>query len=257
MIDQIRQLIAEGKTEEALALLAQAHPDGILLQARYNGIKGQYNKGIIDFKDWQRELNRLHSDIIDMSKNVEPQSRSPRIDTRKVFISYNHNDSMAMQAVRGYLEKNSVEVFVDIEDMQAGEKIQGFIDKAFRENSFILSIISKNSLLSGWVNKELSTAIQLNQINHKWIPVTLDKSWMEPGFTEQAIKEIDAKIALTKQRIASEVDPREYLDDLSRMLDLRGNIGGTIQNLKNLLVTDITGSLFDPGMAKVLGAIRG
>ena len=54
MKEQIQQLIADGRTEEALALLAQQSSDALLLQARYNNGKKQYNMGLIEFSEWQR-----------------------------------------------------------------------------------------------------------------------------------------------------------------------------------------------------------
>ena len=54
MLEQIQQLIADGSTEEALALLAQQSSDALLLQARYNAGKKQYNMGLIEFSEWQR-----------------------------------------------------------------------------------------------------------------------------------------------------------------------------------------------------------
>ena len=45
MKEQIQQLIADGRTEEALALLAQHSSDALLLQARYNnGKKDVYKR---------------------------------------------------------------------------------------------------------------------------------------------------------------------------------------------------------------------
>lgn len=53
-MNDIHQLIASGQTEEALSKLSKFHPDVILLQARYNQGKKQYNMGLIEYKEWQR-----------------------------------------------------------------------------------------------------------------------------------------------------------------------------------------------------------
>ena len=50
MKEQIQQLIADGRTEEALALLAQHSSGALLLQARYNNGKKQYNMGLIVYR---------------------------------------------------------------------------------------------------------------------------------------------------------------------------------------------------------------
>ena len=50
----IKHLIATGQTEEALSHLAKVHPDAILLQARWNQGRKQYNMGLIENGEWIR-----------------------------------------------------------------------------------------------------------------------------------------------------------------------------------------------------------
>lgn len=55
MKEQIQQLIAEGRTEDALYwLIYYGIEDAQLLQARFNNGKKQYNTGLIDLSEWQR-----------------------------------------------------------------------------------------------------------------------------------------------------------------------------------------------------------
>jgi len=50
----IKHLIATGQTEEALSHLAKFYPDTILLQARWNQGRKQYNMGLIENREWIR-----------------------------------------------------------------------------------------------------------------------------------------------------------------------------------------------------------
>lgn len=271
MKEQIQDLIAHSRVEEALQLLVQSNSDAVLLQARYNNGKKQYNMGLIDFSEWQRIQNQVNFAILEMAASASPKPGAAGSSAAaapasqpvapQVFISYNHNDSMSMQAIRGYLEKNDIKVVVDIADMAAGEDIQSFIDKAFKENHFVLSIISENSLLSGWVNKEMSASLLLNRLSAtKWIPVSLDRSCFDPDFYSKAMDQIDAKIAENKERIKKALeadrDIRQYNDEMSRLRDLSANLGTTLESLKRVLVTDITGAMFESGMQRVLNTIR-
>lgn len=70
MREEIQQLIAEGRTEEALALLVQHNSDVVLLQARYNQAKKQQNMGIIDFKEWSRVQSQVNYAALEMAGNV-------------------------------------------------------------------------------------------------------------------------------------------------------------------------------------------
>ncbi|MBK7939217.1 MAG: toll/interleukin-1 receptor domain-containing protein [Lewinellaceae bacterium] len=178
-----------------------------------------------------------------------------------VFISYNQRDDFAMRAVKRHLEDHEIDVFVDSEDLEsAGDTIQGFIDKALRENKFIISIISRNSLLSG-VAKELSSATLLNQLGtKKWIPVAIDNSWSDPDFYFEAQNHIGEKIKESTERMKraldANLDTSPFQDELKRQRDLQANLGSVLEISKRTLVTDITGPLFEVGMRKVVNAIN-
>lgn len=266
MKEQIQKLVADGKVEEALRLLAEHDSDAVLLQARYNNGKKQYNMGLIDYSEWQRIQNQVNYAVLEMAGRVSPASGAsvPQVSTSpaapQVFISYNHKDAIHMHAVRGYLEKNDIQVFVDVANMAPGEDIQRFIDKAFMENHFVLSLVSENSLLSGWVSKEINAAILLNRLASKWIPVSLDQSFIDSNFYFKASEHIEAKIGEVrehmKKALDTDMDTRPFEEEMGRLRDLKANLGPTLESLKKVLVTDISGAMFEPGMQKVLTAIQ-
>lgn len=280
MREQIQQLIAEGRTEEALALLAQHSSDALLLQARYNNGKKQYNMGLIEFSEWQRTQAQINYAALELSNSLKGLPSAPVQSTSGtranassstapttpkqqtgVFISYNHNDFFAMRTVKDFLEDNGIKVTVDMQDLGVGDKIESFIDKALKDNQFILSIISSNSLKSGWVNKELSATLLLNKFDKKWLPVLLDRKCFEPSFYNETMDEFDLKIKNLNKEIQVTLkknrDIRSFTDELERLKDLQNDFGQTIKSLKGHYVEDISGNLFDFGMSRVLKAIKG
>lgn len=276
MKEQIQQLIAEGRTEDALDMLAKLSSDAILLQSRFNNGKKQYNMGLIEFSEWQRtqaQINYAALELANSTKttaapagnasagnNQSNQGGGQAEQPFKVFISYNHQDSFAMRSVKGFLEDHNVKVHVDINDMSVGESIQGFIDQAFKNNDFVLSIISRNSLLSGWVARELTVAQVLNKLNNNWIPISIDNSAFDNNFFFEANASIDLKITAQREQIKkaleSDLDISAFTDELKRLQDLKASISSTIANLKSVLVIDINGPAFDSGMMKVVNKIR-
>jgi hypothetical protein len=287
MKEQIQQLISEGRTEDALALLAQHTGDALLLQGRYNAGKKQYNMGMIEFGEWSRIQAQINYAALEMAGSIKVGATSTgtghggtqkgtgdgnvrtgtgdggsNLDSQahKVFISYNHQDAFAMRSVKSFLADNGIKVHVDINDMSAGESIQGFIDEAFRNNDFVISIISRNSLLSGWVNKELTVAQVLNKFNNNWIPISIDDAAFNKDFFFEANDSIDRKINeqrdQIKKALESNLDIAPFTDELKRLQDLKSSIASTIANLKNLLVIDVSGKFFDMGMAKVVDKIK-
>lgn len=271
MKQQIQQLIAEGRTEEALALLAQQSSDALLLQARYNNGKKQYNMGLIEFSEWQRTQAQINYAALELSNSVRSSSAATTgasatgahpaaTPAPQVFISYNREDSKEMHIVKNALELQGIKVIVDVKDVGAGEDIQGFIDKAIKENHFILSLVSRNSLVSGWVNREMSAALLLSRLSNKWIPASLDNDWISPDFYEKAMGIIEGEInglkAKMKKALEDDHDTGPFEDDLRRQRELKVNLGATLQALKKVNVVDISGASFAGGMQKVIAAIQ-
>ena len=271
MKDQIQQLIAAGQTKDALQLLVQINGDALLLQAQYNNGEKQFNLGLIDFGEWQRIQARVNFAALEMAGRGNASSTTATVPqptaansgsaAHKVFISYNHNDSFAMRAVKAYLEDHNIKVFVDIQDMGVGDNISAFIDRAFQENQFILSIISQNSLKSGWVNKELSATFLLSKFGKKWIPVLLDNAGFDIGFYNNTMDAFEEKIKTIDIEIKTAIDKgrglQAFTDERERIIAHKNDFDKTIQNLKNHLAQDISGQLFEFGMGKVVNTIKG
>jgi len=266
---QIQELISLGKTEEALELLEQLTSDAVLLQSRFNGAKRQYSMGMIDFSEWSRTQAQINYAALEMMNSVKEGGKKEKdggaqqqaVPMSKVFISYNQDDSFAMRSVKNYLEDKGILVQVDIQDLGVGDNIKDFIDKALKENQFILSIISERSLRSGWVNQELNTTLLLRKFDKKWLPVLLDKKSFEASFFNTVMDEFDEKIKGIEEEMQKSLAKGRgvlaFADDLKRARDLRNDFDETIQALKGNLGQDISGQLFEFGMDKVIKAIKG
>lgn len=272
---QIQQLVAAGRTEEALDLLAStANNDAVLLKARFANGKKQYNMGLMDFGEWGRIQNQVNFALLELvdkdtvpAKPVpaqpiatEAQPAKPAKEKKakpKVFISYNHADWETMQLVKQFLEKKKIEVIVDAHHMAPGEDIQTFIDKALRDVKFILSIVSEDSLRSGWVNIEFGSAQILKKLTDKvWIPVRIDDSCFDNNFFFKANEDFDRKIneqnEFVRKALDSNLSIESFTDELKRLRDAKNDFGNTISTLKASLVTDIsTPPNFEHGLTKI------
>lgn len=276
MKEQIQQLIAEGRTEDALDLLVRTNGDAILLQSRYNSGKRNYNMGLIDFSEWQRILSQVNYAALEMSNasrgttdsrstpanttsSVTPSTRASSNHT--VFISYNHGDKESAARVKDFLEKAGINVTIDQEKMQAGQSIVQFIQDSIKRNDFILSLISEKSLQSGWVGKESVAASFAGWLTEKqFIPVSLDHSFTDTSFFIQAVRTINEKMEQKNKEIEEirslGADPSPIQDEVKRLYDLRNNLGQILQTLRSVLTVDISETNFEPGMKKVLERIQ-
>jgi hypothetical protein len=279
MKEQIQALISQGRTEEALKLFATVNQDAILLQARFSAAKKQNSMGLIEFSEWSKVQNQINFALLELVGNSNTpaiivstiatstdsngtNSQIPVKNTsKKVFISYNHNDKDMSQAVKNYLEENGCDVSIDVEDMQAGESIQSFIQDKIKENHFIISLVSENSLQSGWVGKESTATFFAEWLTDKqFIPVALDDKMHDSAFYVQILETIASKLKdrknLVKKLDKLGGDPRPIQDEINRLFDLRSNIGIIIQKLKGVLTVKIDAANFEDGMAKVLRRIN-
>lgn len=278
MREQIQQLISEGRTEEALTLLAKHNGDAVLLQARYNQAKKQQNMGMLDFSEWSKVQAQVNYAALEMAGQVKGggASATPATSTstgtpaqpaaapaseKKVFISYNHGDSEVARRVCTYLEKEGLDVILDQDDMAAGRSIMEFIQDSIKRADAVVSIVSSKSLQSGWVGQEsVASMYAVWLADKKFIPVKLDNVVFDIDFqitaSKNLIKKIDELKAKIKELEDLGLDSPGSRDDLARMNELKNNLGKIIQRFTGVLTLDISGDNFDPTMKKVLASIR-
>lgn len=94
MTEQIKELIAEGRTEDALALLVKHNSDAVLLQARYNQAKKQQNMGMIDFGEWSRVQAQVNYAALEMASNIKNSTSSqsqPQTGMQYLNFSFDPN----------------------------------------------------------------------------------------------------------------------------------------------------------------------
>lgn len=267
----IQDLISLGKTEEALEQLEQLTSDAILLQARFNGAKKQYNMGLIEFSEWSRtqaQINYSALEMLNAVKNSQQLSGQIQVNTNnrsgaqlKAFISYNQLDALAMRSVNAYLKEKGIRVFVDVHELEVGDNLEDFIQRALQENQFIISLISEHSLKDGWVNEGLKMTTILQRFGKsKWIPIALDKKYEDPDFYNQVLDSFDERIKKYKENIKIALerdrDVRSLTSELNRLNALKVEFASTMELLQTVSVADISGNMFELGMGRVLRAIE-
>ena len=85
-------------------------------------------------------------------------------DSKRVFISYNHEDAAIARRLRDALAASGLDVSLDVDSMAPGERIQDFIERSIRDSDAVISIVSTDSLLSSWVAIETINAFH----RQKW-----------------------------------------------------------------------------------------
>ncbi len=182
---------------------------------KYSILKGGSSE-VYTFMARRLELDFLEAEPIDFLNQLyeECQTRrllkqSIRTAAARVFISYNHQDKAMAGRIEATLKQRDIEVVIDEETMQAGEKIEEFVEMVNHVDC-VVALISRNSLLSPWVVKELITTLQ--KTNKYFLPCYLDESFLDKDFMDQAGKYVDEKIGAINERIGQR--GRGNTDDL-------------------------------------------
>ena len=262
---QIQELIALGKTEEALELLEQLTSDAVLLQSRYNGAKRQYSFGMIDFSEWSRaqaQINYAALEMMNAVKNSVPAFKESFgiYDKPEVYLAYNSKDVSIAKLIKQYLEPKGI-AFVDHTKLHAGQSLSDFVINKALKSEFILVLVSENSLRGGWTDLESHLDVFSNSlIQRNVIPIALDNSFANPKFIKDEMlkleEQLDSMDLLYPEKYASNVDI-EYLRHQKAALTVRyNNLPKIVQRLRNALVVDIQGDHFKLGMDKVINIIQ-
>jgi hypothetical protein len=89
---------------------------------------------------------------------------------QKIFISYSRKDMDFVRKLAGDLEQAGYDVWWDLTDLRGGDDWVRKIPAAIQESQFVIVVLSPNSVVSEWVEKEYTQALSLRK---KIIPVML------------------------------------------------------------------------------------
>jgi TIR domain len=106
------------------------------------------------------------------------------IEYYSCFISYSSKDEALARRLYADLQSNNVRCWFAPEDLKWGDKIRTGIDEAIRLHDKLLLILSKSSVASGWVEREVKTVLTKERKEKRTVlfPVRVDKAVFESPF---------------------------------------------------------------------------
>lgn len=195
------------------------------------------------------------------TQKIEHHSDKPIKHKPKVFISYNHGDKAIALKVKAYLEKQGLQVTIDVENLHAGDDIKTFIEKSIKENDITLSIVSEKSLMSTWVSMEtVNTFYAQKYTEKKFIAAFIGGSFFKRSFVRETAMKIQSEITEIRDEIQACLDSNLSIlhlqNELRRYEDLEHHLPAIVQRLKESLSVDISGENFEAGMKQILESIE-
>lgn len=102
-------------------------------------------------------------------------------DDNSVFISYSSKDDKFARKLHADLQFNGVRCWFAPEDLPIAAKTRTYIDETIRRHKKLLLVLSKHSVQSDWVEKEVETAMEKEreQKTSVLFPIRLDDAVMD------------------------------------------------------------------------------
>ncbi len=103
----------------------------------------------------------------------------------QLFVSYSHADRSFVEKLSYDLDKKGINYWRDEKEIKVGDSIQKKIREGIDSSQYLCVVISKHSIKSGWVEKEveIATTYELDKKKKKVLPILLDKMEL-PWFLE-------------------------------------------------------------------------
>ena len=139
-----------------------------------------------------------------------------------IFFSYNHQDKQFVRKLSHKLEGVGIRVWIDEGELFAGDSIIGKIENAIDEIEYLGVILSKHSVKSEWVLREIRMALtmEMHAKSVKVIPIIIDNCKI-PGFL------IDKYFIDFRSEIDIDVGVHTLIKSITRE---EGNSSSSIEN---------------------------
>lgn len=273
-LQKVRGLIAQDAIEAALQELhtlaqhrdAKLSEEVIALRGRLQRCRKRERQGIDSLEQIERTLAGIADAALKILSDVEclgiSEASSGRVvplrHARTVFISYSHQDTAVANRLKARLESHGITVTIDSSALPAGGSIHSFIEASIRATDLTISIVSEQSLRSGWVVLETFTTFAAERScgGTRFIAGYLDESFFAPTFRLEATQRIDAQIeeidGLIPRYLEKKLDTVDLNNERTRLLRLRNGLGEVLERLKGTLSIDLRNGQFETSVDKIV-----
>jgi TIR domain len=130
----------------------------------------------------------------------------------RVFLSYSHRDRRVARQVAAALEAEAIPVWLDDLQIRLGDSLLGKIAEAIDDVEYVVALLSRHSIDSEWVRKELNIAMhqEIEGKRVKVIVVRLDETPLPSFLADKRYADLSKRgslpvvVAQVVQRLAAE-----------------------------------------------------
>jgi hypothetical protein len=225
------ELRSAGKLLQEHALAGPALDELTAWRSSLSQLDGDSRAGVLGAADHAQARRKLASELLRLARaalepDAERSGRPPHLaagssgadlaaapgtgsEHRPVFLSYSHADSAVAQALRSALEQAGIGVRIDVAAMRPGESIEAFVRTSIRDTRATVCLVSKASLMSGWVGLETLRALADQALweQRRFVACALDDAYQNPDVRLELTRRID-RAAGAAQAAARALTPR-------------------------------------------------
>ncbi len=132
--------------------------------ATMDGVTNFEAKAFDPFLKWAQSVevldpNLLIDDLVESAVVSKEQRHKVAGNKAVAFLSHSSKDKPFVRQLAADLTKNGISVWLDEREIRVGESIPERVGQGLAESDYFLIALSKNSIDSAWVKKELNQAL--------------------------------------------------------------------------------------------------
>lgn len=122
-------------------------------------------------------LQKIWSEVCDLSDGVESSSPPPPPRPRSVFISHSSRDKKFARRLHQRLEDEGIDSWLDEEQILAGHDLVKQLEEGLRDSDFVVAVLSDNYLNGPWAQEEYRSALsrQIDDGNVVLLPARIEE----------------------------------------------------------------------------------
>ena len=145
---------------------------------------------------------------------AKEQRRAEHKLERVAFISHSTKDKPFVRKLAADLVSNGVRVWLDEQQILVGDSIPEKIAQGLAESDFFLLVVSKSSVESPWVKKELNNALvqEIERRKVTVLPIKLDEAKVPDSIGEKLYANFTGSYEEGLRRLLESINAREVTD---------------------------------------------
>lgn len=165
----------------------------------------------LGYRDWINYLDQqgemLQTPSASNKKQTEEQDLLNKTNRKKVFVCFSHYDESFANVLKQDLSAHGIACWLYSDHLITGDDTIAKISDSLRESGIVIAVISKNSITSKWVSKELSWSLNEEMQNDsvKVMPVLIDQTAPHFFLSEKRYVDFTSNYSKALEKLAKDI----------------------------------------------------